>query len=113
MTSFTDSHGLTYTAASAASVSRFEAMLLAFIGFRRDMMKQVTAMLEADPQMPMANCAKGYFMKMSGASEITPVADQQLALIDAMAAAGRLNPREQMHHRALGQWCAGDMDGAT
>ena len=43
MTTYTDSHGMAYTAASAASVVRFEAMLLAFIGFRRDMMKQVAA----------------------------------------------------------------------
>ncbi len=113
MTTYTDSHGMAYTAASAASVVRFEAMLLAFIGFRRDMMKQVAVMLDADPEMPMANCAKGYFMKMSGASEITPIADTQFALVDAMAATGRMNPREKMHHRALGQWCAGDMDGAT
>ncbi len=62
MTSFNDSHGLTYTAASADSVARFEALILAFMGFRRETMKLLGALLEADPEMPMANCAKGYFM---------------------------------------------------
>ena len=113
MTSFNDSHGLTYTAAAPDSVARFETLIHAFMGFRREMMKQLAALLEADPEMPMANCAKGYFMKMSGASQLTPIANEQLALVDAMAAAGRLNPREGKHHQALGQWCAGDMDGAT
>ncbi|MCH8953169.1 MAG: tetratricopeptide repeat protein, partial [Proteobacteria bacterium] len=109
MTSFNDSHGLTYTAAAPDSVASFETLIHAFMGFRREMMKQLAALLEADPEMPMANCAKGYFMKMSGASQLTPIANEQLALLDTMAAAGRLNPREGKHHQALGQWCAGDM----
>ena len=113
MTGIDDSHGLTYPAAAPDSVARFETLIQAFMGFRREMMKQLAALLEADPEMPMANCAKGYFMKMSGMKQLTPVADEQLALIDTMAAAGRLNPRERMHHQALAQWCAGDMDGAT
>jgi len=113
MTSFNDSHGMAYTAASPDSVARFETVIHAFMGFRREMMKQLAALLEADPEMPMANCAKGYFMKMSGASQLTPVANEQLAVLDTMEAAGRLNPREGKHHHALGQWCAGDMDGAT
>ena len=113
MTEYKDTHGLAYTAASAASALGFEAILPVFMGFRRDLMKQLAALLEADPSMPMANCAKGYFMKMSGMKQLTPIANEQLALIDTMAAAGRLNRRERMHHQALGQWCAGDMDGAT
>jgi hypothetical protein len=113
MTNYNDSQGMAYSAASAASVQRFESLIPTFMGFRREMMKQLAGILEADPEMPMANCAKGYFMKMSGASELTPIANQQLALMDTMAAAGRLNPREQMHRHALGQWCDGDMDGAT
>jgi tetratricopeptide (TPR) repeat protein len=113
MTNYNDSQGMAYSAASAASVQRFETLIPTFMGFRREMMKQLAGILEADPEMPMANCAKGYFMKMSGASELTPIANQQLALMDTMAAAGRLNPREQMHRHALGQWCDGDMDGAT
>ena len=113
MTTYTDSHGLAYTANSVASVERFEALIPIFMGFRREMMKHLAAILEADPEMPMANCAKGYFMKMSGSRQLTPIADEQLALLDGMAADGRLKPRERMHHHALGQWCAGDMDGAT
>jgi tetratricopeptide (TPR) repeat protein len=113
MTGYNDSHGMAHTAASAASVQRFEAVIPAFMGFRRDLMKQLAAVLEADPEMPMANCAKGYFMKMSGMKQLTPIADEQLALLAIMAAAGRLNARERMHHQALRQWCAGDMDGAT
>jgi tetratricopeptide (TPR) repeat protein len=113
MTSFSDIHGLAFTAASAGSADAFAALMPSFLGFRRAMMKELAAILEADPEMPMANLAKGYFMKMSGAKELTPIADTQLAAVDAMVAAKRLNPRELMHHKALGQWCAGDMAGAT
>ncbi|MDH3668672.1 MAG: hypothetical protein OEN23_17240 [Paracoccaceae bacterium] len=111
MTSFNDSFGLSFTATSADSIFAYEALMPKFLGFRREMMKDLAALLEADPEMPMANLAKGYFMKMSGARELTPIADQQRALVKGMA--GRLNPREAMHLTALGQWCDGDMDGAT
>jgi tetratricopeptide (TPR) repeat protein len=113
MTSFSDSHGLEFTAASPGSVTRFGELTAAFLGFRRDMMKQLAALLETDPAMPMAICVKGYFMKMSGMKTLTPVADEQLAVLDGMDAAGRLNPRERMHRRALTHWCAGDMVAAT
>ena len=48
MTTYTDSHGLAYTAASAASVESFEALIPIFMGFRREMMKHLAAILEAD-----------------------------------------------------------------
>ena len=46
MTGFNDSHGMAYTAASAASVQGFEAILPVFMGFRRDLMKQLAALLD-------------------------------------------------------------------
>jgi len=113
MTSFEDAHGLAFTAASPDSVARFEGLTAAYLGFRRDMMKQLAVLLEADPEMPMAVCARGYFMKMSGMKALMPEADAQLARLDEMEAAGRLNPRERLHKAALARWCAGDLEATT
>ncbi|MEO0820579.1 MAG: tetratricopeptide repeat protein [Pseudomonadota bacterium] len=105
--------GLQFTAAEPEHVAAFDDIVRAFLGFRPDIGDKVKALLAVAPEMPMAIAARGYFAKMVGTSETGPVAHAASERVAAMAKAGRLNPREIAHARALALWCAGDMEGAT
>ena len=59
MKSYADPDGHEFTASSPESANKFAEFTSSYMGFRREtgaILKEIT---EADPDMPMARCAKG------------------------------------------------------
>ncbi|HET6518400.1 MAG TPA: tetratricopeptide repeat protein, partial [Geminicoccaceae bacterium] len=68
----------------------------------------------ADPDMPLAQCTKGYFFKLFGMRALDPRAEAALASARAaLAARGGGTGRERLHVAALEAWCRGDRVAAT
>ena len=63
MKQFTDRNGLRFTASSAESADRFADLTRAYLGFRPETGLILKELLSDDADMPMAQCAKGYFAK--------------------------------------------------
>ena len=61
MKQFADPNGLVFTASGAESAATFAQVTSAYMGFRRTTGKLLGGLAKADPEMPMARCAQGYF----------------------------------------------------
>jgi tetratricopeptide (TPR) repeat protein len=105
-----DLHGLSLTTSQAAAAEAFNRALRAYLGYRADLSEHVKAALQADPAFCLGHCLKGYLMMLTYNRATVGLA------ADAHRTAAQLAPgataREQAHVRALGQWSAGDLDGA-
>ena len=113
MQQVTDANGHAYTVSSSDSAEKFAELTRAYLGFRPETGLVLKDLLTADPDMPMAQCAKGYFAKLIGSAShaargagISAKLNDQLESLDA-------NDRERGHAAALAAWCAGDLDRAT
>ena len=113
MKQFTDANGLVVTATVAESADRFADLTSAYMGFRRDTGDILRTLLETDPDMPMAQCTKGYFAKLMGgtkqASRARSIADR----LEEQLAGIRATDRERQHAGALAAWARGDTHEAT
>ena len=107
-----DQHGLETTAASERAVRCYDDMILHYLGLRQDTGDRLKAVFDADPEMPMAHCARGYFMKLFCTPPLERKAEESLAAAKKLAAKGATE-RERRHVTALGAWCRGDIAGAT
>ena len=107
-----DQHGLTMTAANEQAVRRYDDVVLHFLGLRADTGDRLKEAFDADPEMPMAYCARGYFMKLFCTPPLELKARQALEKATALAERGA-EGREAQHIDALGAWCRGDIAGAT
>jgi hypothetical protein len=107
-----DQHGLEMTAASAEAARRYDAMILHYLGLRQDTGDRLKETFDADPEMPMAHCARGYFMKLFCTPPLERKAEESLGKAKTLAAKGA-TPRERRHVAALDAWCRGDITGAT
>ena len=98
-----DARGLEVTSGSAECVAALDRTADSYLAFRADMGAQVKAAVEADPGAPLPRVMKGYLgMLMSNANALAMVD----GCVDAVRAAARGNPREQLHLRALSAWRA-------
>ena len=57
-----DKHGLEITAANGDAVGHYDATLSAFLGLARDVGDHLKRTLDADRDMALALCMRGYFM---------------------------------------------------
>ena len=109
---FRDQHGLEMTAASAEAVARYDRMMLHYLGIRTDTGDRLKEAFDADPEMPMAHCAKGNFMKLFCTPPLERKAEESLEAAKNLIAVGATE-REKQHVAALDAWCRGDIAGAT
>ncbi|MEM9683366.1 MAG: tetratricopeptide repeat protein [Pseudomonadota bacterium] len=107
-----DQYGLEMTAASAAAVRFYDETLLHFLGLREDTGERLKEVFDADPEMPMAHCARGYFMKLFCTPPLERKAEESLVAAERVSGAG-ICDREARHIAALDAWCQGDVLGAT
>lgn len=107
-----DQHGLEMTAAGEDAVRRYDDMILHYLGLRQDTGDRLKEVFDADPEMPMAHCARGYFMKLFCTPPLERKAEENLAEAQRLIASGAA-AREKRHVAALARWCAGDIRGAT
>jgi len=108
-----DCRGLEMTAASDAAVAAYDRTVAAYLAFARDTGDQLKAVYDADPDLPMAHCLKGYFFQLFSNPALHPKAEQALEQARRAAAARGANAREQMHIAALAAWRLGDLRKAT
>ncbi|MEL7171489.1 MAG: tetratricopeptide repeat protein [Pseudomonadota bacterium] len=113
MQTFADADGLAFSATRPESLEAYDGIVRAFVGFRRDTGDKVKALVADEPEMPMAIAARGYLTKMVGTSESAPTVRAMSDKLNAMAAQGRLNPREALHARALAAWADNQMEEAA
>jgi len=109
---YRDQHGLEMTAASEAAVGHYDTMLLHYLGLRQDTGDRLKEVFDADPEMPMAHCARGYFMKLFCTPPLERKAEESLVRAKALSEKGA-TARERRHVAALDAWCRGDIAGAT
>jgi tetratricopeptide (TPR) repeat protein len=100
---FEDQRGIEFTAASEAAVQAFDKTIEAYLSLSLEAGPRLKAVFEADPDMIMAHCLKGYFFLLMGSGPL--IARAQKALEQATASAITASPREQEHVKALGLWC--------
>ncbi len=105
-----DNCGLEYTAVNQQAIAAFEATVEALYRVGRDTGDHLKAVFEADPQMPMAHCLKGYFFMFMASAPLKVRA--QKSHQDALQFGKNGSPREQAHIKALGLWAHDDKAGA-
>ena len=106
-------HGIEITAASAEAVAKFDDTITAYLGFAKDTGQHLKAALSADPEMPMALLARGYFFQLFANPAVDARAEQSLAAAEKALAERGGAPHERDHAAALRRWRAGDLAGAA
>ena len=108
-----DAHGLAFTAAAPESAATFGRLTSAYMGFRPDTGAILKDLRSADPDMPMARCAEGYFAKLMGSANHSARAAELSAALNEHVKSIELTEREKKHAAALTHWCAGDLERTT
>lgn len=108
-----DSHGLAFTATAPESAEKFSKLTSSYMGFRRETGAILKDMFEGDPDMPMAQCAKGYFAKLIGSSNHSKRAQRISSNLNSHVENVGANDREKMHAAALSAWSSGNLEKTT
>jgi tetratricopeptide (TPR) repeat protein len=108
---YRDRRGLELTAASQEAAEAFDATVGAYLRFGRDTGEQLKALGQADPDMPLGVCLRGYFFNLMGVGALRPRAAK--AAEQARAQADRATARERLHIAALEAWNRGDLASAA
>ena len=99
-------HAGPMTAASAAAVAAYEDFLDAYGRFSPTVPDALKATLAADPEMPLAWCARGAPHDALGQGRTSSRGGGLATKAQALAAQG--NVREQAHAEALAAWVGHD-----
>ena len=110
---YTDEFGLGFTAGTADSAAAFGRLTRCYMGFRRDTGTVLADLLAADPDMPMARCAQGYFAKLFGSASFAARAAAVSKDLDTHLERVSATDRERRHAAALRAWVNGRIDAAT
>ncbi|MED5395961.1 MAG: tetratricopeptide repeat protein, partial [Pseudomonadota bacterium] len=100
---FVDQRGLPLTTASDQAVIAFDSTIDSYLALRCDTGLLLKSALQADPDMVMAHCLKGYFFKLMAAGPLEARAAETQAKAETLATESTV--REQAHVAALGHWC--------
>ena len=100
---FVDQRGLPLTTASEQAVIVFDSTIDSYLALKRDTGLLLKSALQADPDMVMAHCLKGYFFKLMAAGPLEARAAETQAKAETLATDS--TAREQAHVAALGHWC--------
>ena len=103
-----DAHGLPLSTSDARAVAAFDHAVLGFLKYRADLPARLGALLEAAPDMTMAQVLKGCLVMLSFKAANVPAARAALAAAEATAVGA--TPRERRHIAALAAWIGGDLD---
>ena len=101
---FECSHGLQFSAPSSEAVRRFDEVVTAYLGFKRDIGEKLKSLLAEAPDMPMAVCLRGYLTKLVGNSFTDDKARSVSDTLTATSQTQNITSREQNHIMALASW---------
>lgn len=107
---FKDNCGLEFTAANQQAVDAFDNVIEALYRIGQDTGDHLKAVFEADPDMPMAHCLKGYFFMFMASDTLRSKARQVYE--KALVLGEHASPREKTHIKALGLWSHDDKASA-
>lgn len=113
MKQFADPNGIEYTAETPESAAAFARLASSYMGYRRDTTGILRELITADPNMPMAICARGYFSKLIGSAKHAERAKQASQDLNAKLDAVGANERERRHAAVLSAWTGGQITKAT
>ena len=99
-----DVRGLSLSAASAAAVERFDALIDDIYYYRLGTGDRLDALLQEFPEFVLAHVLKGYSLMTEYTLDAQPKARAHLVQAEALPA----NPRERLHQEALRGWIAQD-----
>ena len=99
-----DVRGLPLSAASAAAVERFDALIDDLYYYRLGVQDRLDALLQEFPEFVLAHVLKGYSLMSEGTLDAHPKARAHLLQAQALPA----NARERLHQEALRAWIAQD-----
>ncbi len=100
---FEDRRGISFTASGGDAVKAFDQVVDAYLSSSPEAGPRLKATFDADPDMAMAHCLKGYFFLLMGSGVLIGRARKAFELANKNAAG--VSAREQAHIRALGLWC--------
>ncbi|HAA92539.1 MAG TPA: tetratricopeptide repeat-containing protein [Rhodospirillaceae bacterium] len=112
MTASSDCRGVPLSAESDDALAAFDETVAHFMGLRADTGDVLKSVFEADPEMPMAHCLKGYFMKLMCGTAYEAKAKEASTAANAFSAKYQVSDREQAHIDALAAWAQGDLTSA-
>ena len=92
---------LDYTCANTESVNKFDDVMSAYLGARANVPDLLGALLDDDPNMPMAICLQGYLLKLAAHPKLEPNLQSFLARANGLT---KINRRETLHVQALNAW---------
>ena len=104
---FRDTRNLEMTATSQEAVDAFDATVNEFLAAGRDAAVLLKHVNEADPDMIMGQCVRGYFMRLPQQAHLLQGSHDAYERAKALAPAA--NARERMHVAALGAWVDGNI----
>ena len=105
-----DVRGLPVTVASAKAGAAYDHLVTGYLTYRADTPARLAALLQADPDCPLAHCMKGYFAMLGFKQAVVPVAVDEARTAQSLAADA--TPRERGHIAALTAWSEGELDRA-
>ena len=107
-----NSHGLAFTASSPEAVAAFDRAVMNYLSFSTETGASLKALLAIEPEMPMAQCLRGYFFLLMG---VRGPGGQGRTRKRCACSSGeaQLNPRERLHAAALLAWSGHSLAQAT
>ena len=99
-----DIRGLSLSAANAAAVARFEALIDDVYFYRLGVQDRLDELLQEFPEFVLAHVLKGYSLMTEGTLDAHPKAREHLLRAEALSA----NSRERLHQEALRAWIVQD-----
>jgi len=108
MPTFTDDLGLEYTAGDAESLAGFNDVLETYLASGKAVMPKLEAVMERDPDMPMASLLRGYLLKLAADMRFRAPLEKIVRELERIKPS--LTRREARHVDALAAWARDDLD---
>ena len=107
----TDQWGHAVTAVGPGAVAALDKTCLSYLAIGRQTGGLLKAVFEADPDMVMAHCLKGYFVLLMGSGPLKARVPKSVTAAEAGLAGA--TAREKAHLAALTHWLADDSPAAA
>ncbi|MEZ5666671.1 MAG: tetratricopeptide repeat protein [Alphaproteobacteria bacterium] len=104
---FHDSRGLAMTAANAEAVRSYDAFVTRFMAHGADAAPRLKTVTDADPDLLLGHCARGFCALILGRQELRGAARESLAVARRVLAERGGTARERIYVEALAIFCDG------
>ena len=106
MATCVDREGNCHSNSTVEALERYDAFLLSYAQFSTKVLDALEDVFTAEPNLPMAHCARSYLHLAAGKRELLPIAEAALAALDSSNQT--LNAWETAHREAVRAWLRAD-----